>query len=75
MGKSVTLVDGDGVGDTISDVEDHTGGTTGGVQGEDGLDAHVSVGKKELGVIKKFNFEKRFLKVTKHINKKHIDLG
>merc|ERR1711990_1278884 len=34
--KGVTLVDGDGVGDTISDVEDETGGTTGSVQGEDG---------------------------------------
>merc|ERR1712131_540008 len=42
-----TLVDGDGVGDTISDVEDKTGGTTRGVQGEDGLDAHVGSGGVE----------------------------
>ena len=35
--EGVTLVDGDGVGDTISDVEDETGGTTGSVKGEDGL--------------------------------------
>merc|ERR1719385_577316 len=47
VGKGVTLIDGDGVGDTISDVEDETGGTTGGVQGEDGLDAHVGGGGVE----------------------------
>jgi len=45
--KGVTLIDGDGVGNTISDVEDETGGTTRGVQGEDGLDAHVSGGGVE----------------------------
>merc|ERR1719370_1744340 len=47
VGKGVTLIDGDGVGDTISDVADETGGTTGGVQGEDGLDAHVGGGGVE----------------------------
>jgi len=47
VGKGVTLVDGDGVGDTISDIEDETGGTTRGVQGEDGLDAHVGGGSVE----------------------------
>merc|ERR1719489_249938 len=47
VGKSVTLIDGDGVGDTISDVEDKTGGTTRGVQGEDSLDAHVGGGSVE----------------------------
>merc|ERR1719369_2175877 len=31
--KSVTLVDGDGVGDAIADVEDETGGATGSVEG------------------------------------------
>merc|ERR1719422_1600940 len=35
MGKSVTFVDGDGVGDTVTRVEDDTGGTSGGVQGKD----------------------------------------
>merc|ERR1719187_1716335 len=44
VGEGVTLVDGDGVGDAIADVEDEAGGTTGGVQGEDGLDAHVGGG-------------------------------
>jgi hypothetical protein len=29
MGESITLIDGDVVGDTISGVHDHTGGTTG----------------------------------------------
>merc|ERR1712137_725897 len=47
VGKGVTLMDGDGVGDTISNVEDKTGGTTRGVQGEDGLDAHVGGGGVE----------------------------
>merc|ERR1719447_2361231 len=47
MGKGITLIDGDGVGDTISDVEDETGGTTGSVQGKDGLDAHVRGGGVE----------------------------
>merc|ERR1719318_1431043 len=42
--KSVTLVDGDGVSDTISRVEDDTGSTSGGVQGEDGLDCDVHGG-------------------------------
>merc|ERR1719427_843635 len=44
VGKGVTLVDGDGMGDTISDIEDETGGTTRGVQGEDSLDAHIGGG-------------------------------
>merc|ERR1711931_28076 len=47
VGKGVTLIDGDGVRDTISDVEDETGGTTGSVQGKDGLDAHVGGGSVE----------------------------
>merc|ERR1712179_624728 len=42
VGEGVTLVDGDGVGDTITNVEDETGGTARGVQGKDGLDTHVS---------------------------------
>ena len=41
VGESVTLVDGDGVGDTIAGVKDDTGGTTGGVQRQDGLDGDV----------------------------------
>merc|ERR1711894_459625 len=38
VGESVTLVDGDTVGDTVTGVHDDTGGTSGGVQGEDSLD-------------------------------------
>lgn len=44
VGKSETLVDGDNVGDTITRVEDNTGGTTRGVEGEDGLDGDVEGG-------------------------------
>ncbi len=45
--KGVALVDRDGVGDAIADVEDETGGAPGSVEGEDGLDAHVgAMGKR-----------------------------
>merc|ERR1712142_751763 len=47
VGESETLVDGDGVRDTISDVKDETSGSTRGVQGEHGLDAHVGGGSIE----------------------------
>merc|ERR1712122_104415 len=54
VGESVSLVDGDGVGDTISGVEDDTGGTSGGVGGEDSLDGDIHGGgieglKHDLG--------------------------
>mmetsp|Transcript_13713 Transcript_13713/g.28060 ORF Transcript_13713/g.28060 Transcript_13713/m.28060 type:complete len:392 (+) Transcript_13713:62-1237(+) len=41
VGKSVSLVDGDSVGDTISGVKDAASGAAGGVEGEDGLDVDV----------------------------------
>ncbi len=47
VGKSVTLVNGDGVGNTISRVEDDTGGTAGSVQGKDSLDGDVHSGGVE----------------------------
>merc|ERR1712018_228322 len=47
MGKSITLIDGDIVGDTISRVHDHTSGTTGGIEGEDGLDGNIHGGHVE----------------------------
>merc|ERR1712158_44716 len=47
MGKSITLIDGDIVGDTISRVHDHTGGTTRGIEGEDGLDGNIHGGHVE----------------------------
>merc|ERR1712088_385651 len=47
MGKSLTLVDGDVVGDTITRVHDHTGGTTRGIEGKDGLDGNIHGGHVE----------------------------
>merc|ERR1711911_373853 len=47
VGESVTLVDGDTVGDTVTGVHDDTGGTSGGVQGEDSLDSDVHGGHVE----------------------------
>ena len=47
VGKSETLVDGDNVSDTITGVEDDTGGTTGGVERKDGLDGDVEGGGVE----------------------------
>ncbi|KAK3923805.1 Formin-E [Frankliniella fusca] len=42
-----TFIDGDSVGDTVTGVQDDTGGTTGGVQGEHGLDGDVHGGAVE----------------------------
>merc|ERR1712184_121262 len=47
MGKSITFIDGDVVGDTITRVHDHTGGTTRSVKGEDGLDSNIHGGHVE----------------------------
>merc|ERR1719234_2322712 len=47
MGKSVTLVDGDGVGDTVTGVHHNAGGTAGGIQGEHSLDGDVHGGRVE----------------------------
>jgi hypothetical protein len=47
VGKGETLVDGDGVGNSISGVEDDTGGSTRSVEGEDGLDGDVEGGGVE----------------------------
>merc|ERR1712226_926982 len=47
VGESVTLVDGDAVGDTVAGVHDDTGGTAGGVQGEHSLDGDVHGGHVE----------------------------
>merc|ERR1719471_2160627 len=47
VGQGVTLVDGHGVGDTVTGVHDQTGGTAGGVQGEHGLDGDVHGGHVE----------------------------
>src|SRR5699024_7156181 len=47
VGEGETLVDGDNVSDTVTRVQDDTGGTTGGVQGQDGLDGDVEGGGVE----------------------------
>merc|ERR1712043_50976 len=47
VGESVTLVDGDTMGDTVAGVHDDTGGTSGGVQGEHSLDGDVHGGHVE----------------------------
>ena len=44
VGEGVSLVDGNGVGDTITRVENDTGGTSRGVEGEHGLDGDVHGG-------------------------------
>jgi len=48
VGKGVTLIDGDGVGDTITGIQDDTSGSAGGVEGKDGLDVDVEVGDGEV---------------------------
>merc|ERR1712033_122636 len=47
VGKGITFIDGDTVGDTISRVHDNTSGTTRGVEGEDGLDGDIHSGHVE----------------------------
>merc|ERR1711902_402176 len=47
VGESVTLVDGDSVGDTVTRVEDNTSGTARGVQGEHSLDGNIHGGGVE----------------------------
>ena len=47
MREGITFIDGYGVGDTISRVQADTGGTTGSVQGEHGLDGDIHSGGVE----------------------------
>ena len=47
VGKGISLIDGDGVGDTISRVEHDSGGTARGVQREHSLDGNVHGGGVE----------------------------
>merc|ERR1711923_249730 len=47
MGKGVTFIDGDTVGDTVTRVHDDTGGTSGGIEGEDSLDGDIHGGHVE----------------------------
>jgi len=41
VGESVSLVDGDGVGDTITGIKDDTSGSSRGVEGKDSLDGDI----------------------------------
>merc|ERR1712135_100925 len=45
--ESITLIDGDTVGDTVTRVHDNTSGTSRGVEGEDSLDGNVHGGHVE----------------------------
>merc|ERR1711902_227758 len=47
MGESITFIDGDTVGDTISRVHDNTSGTARGIEGEDSLDCNIHGGHVE----------------------------
>merc|ERR1740136_3289 len=47
MGKGITFIDWDTMGDTISRVHDNTSGTAGGIQGEDSLDGDIHGGHVE----------------------------
>merc|ERR1719494_1564787 len=47
MGKGITLVDRDAVGDTVTGVHDDAGGTARGVEGEHSLDGDVHGGHVE----------------------------
>merc|ERR1719300_1188308 len=47
MGKGITFIDGDSVGDTITRVHDNTSGTARGIEGEDSLDGNIHGGHVE----------------------------
>merc|ERR1719295_668433 len=47
VGQSITFIDGDSVGDTITGVHDDTSGTTRGVQGQNSLDSDIHGGHVE----------------------------
>jgi len=47
VGEGITFEDGDVVGNTITRVQDNTGGSARGVQGKDGLDGNVHGGQVE----------------------------
>merc|ERR1719154_108869 len=47
MGKGITFIDWDTVGDTISRVHDDTSGTSGSIEGKDSLDSNIHGGHVE----------------------------
>merc|ERR1711975_39391 len=47
VGESITFIDGDSVGNTITRVHNNTGGTTRGIEGEHSLDGNIHGGHVE----------------------------
>merc|ERR1719186_528492 len=47
MGKSITFINGDTMGNTISRIHDNTSGTSRGIEGEDSLDGNIHGGHVE----------------------------
>merc|ERR1712204_54611 len=47
MGKGITFINGDTVGDTVSRIHDYTSGTAGSIEGEDSLDGDIHSGHVE----------------------------
>merc|ERR1712240_342160 len=47
VGESITFIDGDSVGNTISRVHDNTSGTARGIEGKDSLDGNIHGGHVE----------------------------
>merc|ERR1719233_778402 len=47
VGKGITFIDGDTVGDTISRIHDNTSGTARGIEGKDSLDSNIHSGHVE----------------------------
>merc|ERR1711915_700949 len=47
VGKGITFIDGDTVGDTVTRVHDDTSGTARGIEGEDSLDGNIHGGHVE----------------------------
>merc|ERR1712119_233738 len=47
MGKGITFIDRDSMGDTITRIHDNTSGTTRGIEGEDSLDGDIHGGHVE----------------------------
>jgi len=47
MWKRITFIDWDSVGNSITRINDHTSGSTGGVEGEDSLDRYIELWNTE----------------------------
>merc|ERR1712106_741647 len=47
MGKSITFINGDTMGNTISRIHDNTSGTSRSIEGEDSLDGNIHGGHVE----------------------------